>query len=153
MIESKGKSWSPFVYRRAVVWADTDAARIVYTGRFPNFALEAIEALLRARLDTDWYRLNLDEGLGTPFVNLSLDFAHPVTPRDELDIEVTVARVGTSSVTFSVVGRLVSNRIEAFRASATKVFVDGKTNRPTPIPEKYRQTLELEAELAAARKL
>jgi 4-hydroxybenzoyl-CoA thioesterase len=147
--ESRAEVWSPFVQHRVVVWSDTDAARIVYTGRFPNFALEAIEAFMRARLDTDWYRLNLDEGLGTPFVNLSLDFTHPVTPRDELEVEVTVARVGNSSVTFAVAGRLAATGIAAFRASATNVFVEAKTNKPTPVPDRYRRILEREAARAA----
>jgi 4-hydroxybenzoyl-CoA thioesterase len=144
------ESWSPFVQRRAINWTDTDAARIVYTGRFPIFALEAIEALFRARLDTDWYRLNLDEGLGTPFVHIAFDFAHPVTPREELDLEVTVVRVGISSVGYLVTGRLATSGVVAFRGSATNVFVDAKTNRPTAIPEKFRPILDREAAFAAA---
>jgi YbgC/YbaW family acyl-CoA thioester hydrolase len=136
---------SPFVYRRTVIWRDTDAARIVYTGRFLDFALEAIEAMLRLRIGVDWYRLNVDEGLGAPFVNVALDFFRPVTPRDELDIEVTVECVGASSVSYRIDGRIADTNKTAFAASATAVFIDNQTNKPVPIPERYRKPFRLEA--------
>jgi acyl-CoA thioesterase FadM len=34
----------PFVHRRRILWGETDAARIAYTARFLDFAMEAAEA-------------------------------------------------------------------------------------------------------------
>ena len=81
-------AWTPYAHRRVIGWGDVDPARIAYTGRFADFMMEAIEGWYRDRLDTDWYRLNLDEGCGTPFVQLSLAFKHPVTPREPIDVLV-----------------------------------------------------------------
>jgi 4-hydroxybenzoyl-CoA thioesterase len=131
----------PFVHRRTITWGDTDPARMAYTGRFPDFMLEAIEAWFRARLDTDWYRLNVDEGMGTPFVNLAMDFKSPVTPREAIDIAVRVARVGTSSLSFAVEALSADTRRLCFTGSATCVFVDAQRLKPIPIPEKYRERL------------
>lgn len=134
----------PFVLERRVTWGDVDTARIVYTGRFPDYVLEAIEAFFLDRFGVDWYRLNLDEGLGTPFVNLSLDFLHPVTPRDALAIEVGVSRLGRSSVSYAVVGRLAERGIECFRAAATCVFITAGRHASIPIPPRFREVFEAE---------
>jgi acyl-CoA thioesterase FadM len=142
--------WTPFVHRRIVVWGDTDPATIVYTGRFLDFMLEAIEALLRERVGTDWYRLNIDEKTGTPFVNVGLDFKSPVTPREPLDIRVLVARVGRSSVTFAIQGSGAESGVLKFTGSATFVFVTTADARPCDIPAAYRRVLEMEAAGAAA---
>ena len=35
---------APFIHRRVITWSDTDPAGIAYTGRFSDFALQAIDA-------------------------------------------------------------------------------------------------------------
>jgi acyl-CoA thioesterase FadM len=142
--------WTPFVHRRIIVWGDTDPAAIVYTGRFLDFMLEAIEALMRERVGADWYRMNVDEKIGTPFVNVGLDFKNPVTPREPLDIRVLVARVGRSSVTFAVQGSGAESGVLKFTGSATFVFVTTMDGRPCDIPDAYRRVLEMEATHTAA---
>ena len=65
-----------------VTWGDCDPARIVYTGRLPWFALDAINGWWEVQLGGDgWFQLEVDRNLGTPFVRLEMDFAarsHPV---------------------------------------------------------------------------
>jgi acyl-CoA thioesterase FadM len=141
--------WTPFVHRRIVVWGDTDPARIVYTGRFLDFMLEAIEALMRERIGADWYRINTEEKIGTPFVNVGLDFKSPVTPREPLDIRVLVTRVGRSSVTYAVQGNGAESGELKFAGAATCVFVANVDGRPCDIPGGYRSALETEAAYAA----
>ena len=53
----------PFTHPVTVRWADCDPAQIAYTGRIPNFALEAIDAWWMATTHFDWYRLNIDLSL------------------------------------------------------------------------------------------
>jgi 4-hydroxybenzoyl-CoA thioesterase len=142
--------WTPFVHRRIVVWGDTDPAAIVYTGRFLDFMLEAIEALMRERIGADWYRMTLDEKTGTPFVNVGLDFRSPVTPREPLDTRVVVSRVGRTSVTCAVRGSGAESAVLKFTGSATFVFVRTTDGKPRDIPLAYRRALEREAAHAAA---
>jgi 4-hydroxybenzoyl-CoA thioesterase len=143
--------WTPFVHRRIVVWGDTDPAAIVYTGRFLDFMLEAIEALMRERIGADWYRMTLDDKTGTPFVNVGLDFRSPVTPREPLDTRVVVSRVGRTSVTCAVQGKGAESAVLKFTGSATFVFVSTTNGKPRDIPPAYRPALEREAAHAAAQ--
>src|SRR5690606_2650678 len=128
---------APFAYRRAIFWGDTDTALIVYTGRFLDFALEAIEAWFRATLGTDWYAMNVDLGIGTPFVHVDIDFVSPLTPRDMLEVRVHVATVGRSSLGFAVAGYANGERL-SFRGNLVCAFVDIAKMGKIEIPAEYR---------------
>lgn len=128
---------APFTYRREIFWGDTDTALIVYTGRFLDYALEAIEAWFRATLGTDWYAMNVDLGIGTPYVHVDIDFVSPLTPRDVLEVRVHVARVGKSSLGFSVAGYANGERL-SFRGNLVSAFVNIRSMEKIPIPEDFR---------------
>ncbi len=137
------KPTEPFVHRRRILWGETDAARIAYTARFLDFAMEAVEAWFRNRLGIGWFELNVDLGMGTPFVHASLDFRSPVTPRDELGSTVTLTRLGGSSLRFAVVGHAGARLV--YEATLVCAFVATATMRPIPVPEQFRVALENEA--------
>ena len=132
-----------FVHRRRIGWWDTDAAAIAYTARFPQFCMEALEAWFIDRLGVDWYTLNRERGIGTPFVHLSIDFRSPLTPRDELATEVRLAWLGGSSLRFALTGRAGERLV--FEGRFACVFVDAGAMRPAPAPEALRPALEREA--------
>jgi len=139
-----------FVHRRRILWGETDAARIAYTARFLDFAMEATEAWFVERMGAGWYELNLDHGVGTPFVHASLDFRSPVTPRDTLETTVLLARLGGSSLRFAVAGRAESGRRLVYEGTLICAFVDPAAMRPVPVPDRFRAALESEAALAQA---
>ena len=126
-----------FEHEIRVTWGDCDPARIAYTARLPWFALDAINAWWEAHLDGDgWYQLELDRNIGTPFVNLNMDFRHPVTPRHRLMCEVWPCRLGDKSITFSVVGR--QNEIVCFEGSFTCVFTIADQFKSQAAPPELR---------------
>lgn len=134
----------PFVHRCRVTWADCDVAQIAYTGRLPNFALDAIDAFWTATLGVDWYRMNLDHGIGTPFVRLEMDLHSPVTPRLPLDCSVTVTKLGRSSIGFRVLGR--QGETHCFTGAFVCVFVDATSFEKLAIPPLIRATAEAHLE-------
>lgn len=134
-----------FVHQRRILWGETDAARIAYTARFLDFAMEAVEAWFHDRLGCGWFELNVDFGLGTPFVHASLDLRSPVTPRDELASTVRLTRLGGSSLRFSVIGRADSGARLVYESTLVCAFVDSATMRPVPVPDRFRAALEREA--------
>ena len=138
----------PFAHRRRILWGETDAARIAYTARFLDFAMEAVEGWFQDRLGLGWYELNLDHGIGTPFVHVEMDFRSPVTPRDVLDSTVLLSRLGGSSLRFAVTGRAGGRLV--YEAVLACAFVDAARMRPIPVPERFRPALEAEAALAAS---
>ena len=65
------QSGNAFLWERRVSFGDCDPARIAYTGRLPEFVLDAIDAFWEAHLEGDnWFRMNVDLGMGMPFVHL-----------------------------------------------------------------------------------
>ena len=129
-----------FTHAIKVRWADCDPARIAYTGRIPNFALEAIEEWWGSQIGMDWYHGNIDRDIGTPFVHLSVDFRSPVTPRHLLICEVALVHVGESSVRFSVRGK--QDGVLCFEGEFVEVFVQAEAHRKITIPGEIRQKLE-----------
>ena len=112
----------PFEHEIRVTWGDCDPARIVYTPRLPWFALDAINAWWEHYLGGGWYQLELDRGIGMPFVNMSMNFKAPVTPRHRLMCTVRPNRMGNSSIGFHVEGW--QGGAMCFDGDFVSVFID-----------------------------
>ncbi|MDO9708112.1 acyl-CoA thioesterase [Paracraurococcus lichenis] len=139
----------PFVHSRRILWGETDAARIAYTARFLDFAMEALERWFQERLGCGWYEMNVDLGIGTPFVHASMDFRSPVTPRDVLDSEVRLVNRGRSSLRFAVTGRIGERLV--YEAVLACVFVEAAAMKPVPAPERFAAALAAEDALGACQ--
>lgn len=146
--ESAGQQ-VPFIHYRRVSFADTDSARIVYTARVPEWGLAAIEQWFRERVDLDWWQVNVEQGFGTPFVHLEVDFKSPMTPRDTIGTRVLLVKLGNTSMTFALEGRAQDGRL-CWTGRFACVFAEAAAARAIPIPDRYRPALEAELALAAA---
>ena len=124
---------SGFRHEIRVGWADCDPANIAYTGRIPEFALEAIDVWWEHHLGHGWYQINRDLGFGTPFVHLSVDFRKPITPDHKLICVVNPNRLGTTSVGFNVMG--YQDDALCFEGNFVCVFVKASTMQKIPAPE------------------
>jgi len=129
-----------YVKRLELGWGDCDPAQIAYTGRLPELALRAIEGWSVAVLGGNWFELNLDWGLDSPFVRLGLEFLSPVTPRASLDCEVYVTRLGNSSLAQLVVARQAGRL--SFTCRSVQVYVDRLSFVPAPLLANVRETIE-----------
>jgi 4-hydroxybenzoyl-CoA thioesterase len=136
-----------FVHHRIITWSDTDAAGIAYTGRFPNFALEAIDAWFHDRLGADWFAQHTNMGGGTPFVHISMDFRASLRPRDDLFTTIALRKAGRSSLEFAVTGRMASGAV-SFEGRFVCVFVDDATFRSRPAPAQFADAIQREIALA-----
>ncbi len=110
------------------------------------FALEAIEAWCAERLGISWFASHRG-GTMMPFVHMELDFRAPLRPDDELLTTVLLDRLGRSSVTTRVIGRLAEGTI-SFDGRFVQVFVGGEAMAPQPIPEAFARRLDGERALA-----
>ncbi|MDC1058586.1 hotdog domain-containing protein [Planktomarina temperata] len=127
-----------FCHKINVTWGDCDPARIVYTGRLPWFALDAINGWWEAQLGGDgWFQLEVDRNLGTPFVRLEMDFARPVTPRHPLLCYVWPEHLGETSITFRVDGEQEGQR--CFSSRSVNVFVTANAFKKCPPPVDLRE--------------
>ncbi|QRZ15125.1 acyl-CoA thioesterase [Paracoccus methylovorus] len=111
-----------FIWSRRVAFGDCDPARIAYTGKIADFALEALEAFWDDLLDGEsWYEMNVDHGYGMPFVKMDYAFSRPITPRAPLLCHVAPTRIGTTSVAMRVRG--IQQELPCFEAQFISVFV------------------------------
>jgi 4-hydroxybenzoyl-CoA thioesterase len=84
-----------------VRFADVDHAGIVYYPRFFDFFHQCFEELWRARLGARAYVSLLDQDrVGFPAVRAECDYKRPLRFGDTAELELTVARMGATSITF-----------------------------------------------------
>ncbi len=129
-----------FTHTIRVGWADCDPAMIAFTGRIPYWALEAIDAWWEQHLALDWFALNVDRSIGTPFAHMNLDFRSPVTPRHKLLCSVEVVKLGSRSIRHRVQGHQAGTL--CFEGEFVSVFVDTNTFTTHTLPEDLRRLLE-----------
>lgn len=90
-----------FTYATPVRFADVDHAGIVYYPRFFHFFHLAFEELWRQRIGPRAYSDLLDrDRIGFPAVRAECDFKGPLKFGDTAEIVLSVARLGTKSITF-----------------------------------------------------
>jgi 4-hydroxybenzoyl-CoA thioesterase len=91
----------PFCFATPVRFADVDHAGIVYYPRFFHLFHLAFEELFRQRLGARAYLEVLDRRrIGFPAVRAEGDYRSPLRFGDTAEIELTVARLGATSITF-----------------------------------------------------
>lgn len=130
-----------FQHRINVTWGDCDPARIVYTGRLPWFALDAINAWWEKHLGGDgWFQMEIDRNLGTPFVRLEMDFRKPVTPRHDLICHVWPEKLGDTSITFRVDGEQGAEL--CFSTRTVSVFIQADAFEKRVPPEDIRAIVQ-----------
>lgn len=120
----------PYRWPTRVRFVDTDASqRIHYTAMFRYF--EAAEQEFVRELGVS-YSGEPFRDLGFPRVHVECDFLSPIQFDDALEIEVTVARVGSSSYTLAF-GAYLQARLAA-KGKITIVCLDKHTQRSSAIP-------------------
>ena len=93
MTDAKPILPAAYAHEIRVIGGDCDPAKIAYTARIPEWALESIDGWWEKHLgDAGWFHLNVDRNLGTPFVHMSIDFSAPITPRHRLICKVRPVR-------------------------------------------------------------
>lgn len=134
----------PFRHRMSVRFADVDHAGIVYYPVFFHYFHLALEALFSERVGARSYAKLLDqERVGLPHVSSHCDFFAPLRFGDSIEIEMSVEKLGQSSVTFRyrVYRCADEDRPEAvLAAEGTNVCatVDLEAFRAVAIPEPLR---------------
>lgn len=133
---------APFSMPRRIGFGETDAARIVYTVRFFDYAIDAIDAWFDSIAGASFYVLNTEYDISCPFVHAELDFQAPLRPGDDLVTQVFVERLGRSSLTFRVRGMLRAGR-PCFSGRFTVSFIAPSLMKAMPVPAEIAARVEL----------
>lgn len=125
--------------RRTVRFQDVDAAGTIYFPRVLEYFGDAyLQVLQQAGLDVP--RMLRERTLAAPLAHVEADFLLPLFFGDEIDVEVALARLGKTSVTF---GHRIRKGSQVTSVGVTAhVFVDGRTFQPVSVPDALRRVLE-----------
>lgn len=119
--------------KRRLEWMDTDAAGIWHHSTVIRWAEDA-EAELHRRLGI------VSRTFGaTPRVNIDFDFGVPLRFDDEVDVTLTVAAMGETSVTYQVSVDRNGETLAAGKMVA--VLIDPTSGAKKPWPDDMRQLL------------
>jgi acyl-CoA thioester hydrolase len=131
------RKMAAFLWTTRVRYVDTDASgRIHYTALFRFF--EAAEQEFLRSLG-HLYAGHPGAELGWPRVHAECDISGPLVFDDEIQVEVTVTRVGSSSFELSFRTSLESS--ERARGRVVIVCIDRKTQRSRPLPAEFADAL------------
>lgn len=101
-----------FKTTKRVEFRDTDAAGLMHFSTYFTYMEEAEHELLRS-LGTSVVVANEQHAMSWPRVAATAQYTGPVRFEDELEIEIYISRLGTSSITyqhtFSVAGKPVAS--------------------------------------------
>ena len=89
-----------YIAQRRIEFRDTDAGGIVHFSRFVTLMEEAEHEFLRS-LGLSVAMRDGDDVISWPRVSVKCDYAKPLTFEDEIEIAVSVARLGKKSATYA----------------------------------------------------
>ena len=121
----------PFVHRLRVRYAECDPQDVVFNANYLAYIDHTITELWRAALGG--YDVMLERGLDIVVAETNLRFHAPARFDDELTLEVTVAHLGTTSMT--TVHRHRRGDTLLVDAWIRHVWVQRATMTKTPIPD------------------
>ena len=125
-----------FAARTRVGFSDTDAQGIVYYGRYmPYFDLAKVEYhraldMLRTGPDAEQFVMRA----------MTTEYLAPARFDDEIEIDIRISRVGTSSVTYEFAAYLRGD-VLAVTASQTVVLIDLTRHEPCRVPDWWREKI------------
>jgi len=132
---------SLFTLLRRIAWGECDPARICYTPRAIDYAVEAVEAWCEEVLGVSWVEMADRYGLDVSFVQVACDYLRPLVASQVVNLQVLVIGAERSNVTFIVIGEDGDGAL-CFQALLVGCFVERKNKASIPIPGEFRQRIE-----------
>ena len=121
-----------------VRFGDVDLAGFVYYPRIFHYLHVAMEEFFAECCGTPYASVMADERLGFPVVHVETEFSQSLFYGDEALVEVTVSKVGNSSVTFEYSVLRATDSTLCVRSTQTHVAMNLDARRGVSLPDKYR---------------
>jgi acyl-CoA thioester hydrolase len=124
-------------HRIRVRYGECDPQGVVFNAHYFAYFDVALTELWRVALGG--YTTMMDEGVDLVVAEATARYQAPARFDDELDLEVEVASVGTTSMVTSL--RIRRDGELLVEGEMVHVFIDRATLTKTPIPERIRSAL------------
>ncbi|WP_122089655.1 acyl-CoA thioesterase [Halalkalicoccus subterraneus] len=102
----------------------------------------AVYATYVEQARTEYFRRVLDEGLdavSTVLASLELSYERPILLDQSVTIEIDVPEMGRSSLPMTY--EVLADGERVATAESVQVFLDPETEKPSPIPERFRERI------------
>jgi acyl-CoA thioester hydrolase len=128
----------PFTHAMRVRYAECDQQGVVFYANYLTYLDQSMTELWRVALGG--YQSMIDRGLDMVAVETTLRYHQPAQFDDLLTLEVTVTRLGSTSI--STAHRITCDGEVVLVASLHHVMVALETRSKTPLPDWLRSGLE-----------
>lgn len=128
-----------FTTQRLIRFAHCDPAGIVFFVNFFEMISGIVEDWFREALGLPFQAMHLEQRLGFPIVSTGCEFYRPCHLGDTLTLELSIARLGRSSIEFEIRGKVGGD--EKFRARHKVAMVSLEGFRSMRIPEDMRSRM------------
>lgn len=122
-------------------FGDIDRAGIVYYPRFLHYFHVSLEEFFGQALGVDYSILINEHHIGLPTVHLQVDFSKPLRYGDLIAVEVSVLKIGKTSITFGYRVFKQGNTRPWIEGHNVTVCLDMETFKKREIPDWLRQRL------------
>lgn len=129
-----------FEVRERVRWSDCDPLGIIYFGSYIRFFEIAEFELFRA-CGLPFERLRRELGVALPRKAFDAVFHSPAEMDEEVIVQASIVKIGTTSLTFRFEVLRASDRTPRASATLTVVNVDRATMQKRAIPAEVRSAL------------
>ena len=129
----------PFRHRIRVRYSECDLQGVVFNANYLTYLDDAMTELFRTALDGG-YRAMVEAGVDMVVAESSLRYLAPARFDDEIEIEATVTRLGTTGMTTAM--RIMRGGAALTEAELRHVFVDPDSFEKREMPSRVRAGLE-----------
>jgi 4-hydroxybenzoyl-CoA thioesterase len=125
-----------FTTERKIRFSHCDPAGIVYFVNFFDMVSGAVEDWFGEALGFGFNEMHLRQRVGFPIVNTGCEFFKPCHLGDVLVLELSIAKLGRSSIEFSIKGRVGAE--QKFHARHKVALMSLETLKSMPIADDLR---------------
>jgi len=129
-----------FSAEQVIRFSQCDPGGIVYFVHFFDMCNGTVEDWFAAVIGMNFNEIHLVRRWGFPIVDTGCHFYRPCRLSDRLKLTLTIAKLGRSSIEFSIRGTVAGD--EKFRARHKVAMISLDTYRAIPIPDDLREKME-----------
>ncbi len=133
-------SREPFIVRKRVRWAECDPAGVVYTGRFSDYLLTAVNHVFDELGQGHYARWLKTLDVDTPCKGMELEFHAALWPEDVFDMHCDVPAIREHSFDIRVRARRPDGSA-VFTGRFSPICISREVRRRVPIPPALRAAL------------
>jgi len=130
-----------FTYQRTIYLRETDATGVLYFSEQLKLGLEALEAYFLSKGFTLQQMIEEADFL-MPIVHAEADFIAPLRVGDQVEINLSLGSMGTSSFTLQTRIFDPKRDLEVGTTKIIHVIISKETGKSIPIPEKLQHFIK-----------